>query len=243
MKAIILAAGRGRRMKELGDQLPKCLIELRGKPLLEYQLQTLRQAGIDEIALVTGYRNELFAEYDLVEFHNARWANTNMVSSLCCVESWLRSGPCIVSYSDIFYGVSAVTSLMKNKDELAITYDPNWLKLWTERFGNPLLDAETFRFNSEHRLSEIGNKPKSANEVEGQYMGLLRFTPKGWAEILRLRAELSSLERDNIHMTGILQLVLGADKIPIAAVPYLNRWGEIDSLEDLLLYEKLLALD
>ena len=61
MKAIILAAGRGSRMKELGDQLPKCLIELRGKPLLEYQLQTLRQAGIDEIALVTGYRNELFA--------------------------------------------------------------------------------------------------------------------------------------------------------------------------------------
>ena len=52
MRGIILAAGRGRRMKELGDQIPKCLIELQGKPLLEYQLRTLRQAGINEIALV-----------------------------------------------------------------------------------------------------------------------------------------------------------------------------------------------
>lgn len=243
MKAIILAAGRGSRMKELGDQLPKSLIELRGKPLLEYQLQALRKAGIDEIALVTGYRNELFAEYDLVEFHNARWADTNMVSSLSCAENWLRTEPCIVSYSDIFYEVSAVTSLMKNRDELAVTYDPNWLELWTLRFGNPLLDAETFRFNSEHRLSEIGNKPETEDEIEGQYMGLLRITPKSWAEILRLREELSSADRDSIHLTAILQLVLEAGKISITAVPYLDKWGELDSLTDLLLYERLLAKD
>ncbi len=90
MRAIILAAGRGRRMKELGDQLPKCLIKLRGKPLLEYQLNTLRQAGINKIALVTGYRDQLFMDYDLKKFHNSRWADTNMVTSLCCAEEWLH---------------------------------------------------------------------------------------------------------------------------------------------------------
>lgn len=237
MRAIILAAGRGRRMKELGDQIPKCLIELRGKPLLEYQLRTLRQAGINEIALVTGYRSQLFIDYDLAKFHNSRWAETNMVQSLCCAEEWLQAEPCIVSYSDIFYEVSAVKCLIKNQDALALTYDPNWLELWASRFANPLSDAETFRLASEYELSEIGKKPNSTNEIQGQYMGLFRITPRGWTEIRRLRAGLSPLERDNIQMTGILQMVLEEEKIAITALPYLDKWGEVDSLSDLLLYE------
>ena len=128
MRAIILAAGRGRRMKELGDQIPKCLIKLQGKPLLEYQLSALRQAGITEIALVTGYKSEMFRDYDLAKFQNTRWAETNMVESLC-YEEWLQTEPCIVSYSDIFYEVSAVKCLIDNQDLLALTYDPNWLEL------------------------------------------------------------------------------------------------------------------
>lgn len=79
MKAIILAAGRGSRMKGLTDQKPKCLVELRGKTLLEWQLKALREAGVSEIAVVTGYRRELLAAYGLTEFHNPRWAETNML--------------------------------------------------------------------------------------------------------------------------------------------------------------------
>ena len=67
MKAIILAAGRGSRMKNMTDERPKCLVELGGKPLLEYQLTALRQAGINEIAVVTGYRRELLVGYGLVD--------------------------------------------------------------------------------------------------------------------------------------------------------------------------------
>ena len=52
MKAIILAAGRGTRMKELTEEKPKCLVELDGQSLLEKQLGALRQAGIEEIRLV-----------------------------------------------------------------------------------------------------------------------------------------------------------------------------------------------
>ena len=59
MKAIILAAGRGSRMKNLTDEKPKCLAKLRGKPLLEWQLTSLREAGIEDIAIVTGYKREL----------------------------------------------------------------------------------------------------------------------------------------------------------------------------------------
>jgi choline kinase len=236
MKAIILAAGRGSRMKELTDERPKCLVELRGKALLDWQLEALRAAGITEIAIVTGYKRELLADHGLVEFHNPRWADTNMVSSLACAEEWLQTEPCIVSYSDIFYSPTAVRSLIRCLAPLAVTYDPNWLKLWTQRFGDPLLDAETFRLTPEHTLAEIGNKPTLVEEVQGQYMGLLRFTPEGWMEVQRIRSKLTLEQCDKVHMTSILQRVIDAKYLAILAVPYLGEWGEIDSVDDLNTY-------
>jgi len=236
MKAIILAAGRGSRMKDLTEERPKCLVELRGKALLDWQLEALRAAGISEIAVVTGYKRELLADRGLVEFHNARWAETNMVSSLACAEVWLEAEPCIVSYSDIFYSPTAVQSLMKSTASLAVTYDPNWLDLWTQRFGNPLLDAETFRFTPEGTLAEIGNKPKSVTEVQGQYMGLLRFTPSGWSEVRLVRAGLTPSECDRMHMTGTLQKIIEAGRVAVAAISYIGEWGEVDSEADLASY-------
>lgn len=236
MKAIILAAGRGSRMKNLTEERPKCLVELRGKALLDWQLEALRATGITEIAIVSGYKRELLTNRGLVEFHNPRWAETNMVSSLACAQDWLQAEPCIVSYSDIFYSPVAVKSLMDSCASLAVTYDPNWLDLWTQRFGDPLLDAETFRLTSEHTLTEIGNKPKSVDEVQGQYMGLLRFTPDGWAEVLRIRSGLTPEQCDKMHMTGTLQKVIDAGRVTTVAVPYSGEWGEVDSAEDLVLF-------
>jgi L-glutamine-phosphate cytidylyltransferase len=237
MKAIILAAGRGSRMKNLTDERPKCLVELRGKALLDWQLEALCATGITQIAIVTGYKRELLADRGLTEFYNARWAETNMVSSLACAQDWLQEDPCIVSYSDIFYSPMAVHALMTSEATLAVTYDPNWLGLWTRRFGDPLLDAETFRLNPDQTLTEIGNKPRSVSEVQGQYMGLLRLTPNGWKEILRIRAGLTSEECDKMHMTGTLQKVVDAGLTPVTGVPYTGEWGEVDSEQDLTIYE------
>ncbi|HYC42122.1 MAG TPA: phosphocholine cytidylyltransferase family protein [Noviherbaspirillum sp.] len=237
MKAIILAAGRGSRMKNLTDERPKCLVELRGKTLLDWQLEALRAAGVNEIGIVTGYRRELLANRGLTEFHNPRWSETNMVSSLACAEAWLKSEPCVVSYSDIFYDASAVTALSNCSASLAVTYDANWRALWEMRFGDPLLDAETFRLRPDGTLAEIGNKPKSVEEVEGQYMGLLRFTPAGWSEIARIRASLAREESDRMHMTGTLQKVIEAGRVPIVALPYKGEWGEVDNANDLAAYQ------
>jgi len=236
MKGIILAAGRGNRMKALTDKKPKCLVELNGKPLLEWQLTALRKAGIDEIAIVTGYKKEVLSGYELVEFYNPRWEETNMVSSLDCAREWLAVGPCIVSYSDIFYETSAVKSLMDSSAPLAVTYDPNWRELWEKRFGDPLIDAETFRLNTDGTLAEIGNKPDSVEDVEGQYMGLLRFTPQGWASAVKLRSALESKENDSMHMTGMLNGIIQKGILPITAIRNIGPWGEIDNQADLNLY-------
>lgn len=236
MKAIILAAGRGSRMKGLTDDRPKCLVELNGISLLDRQLQAIRNAGINDIGIVTGYRHELLSGKGLTEFHNLRWAETNMVSSLECASGWLTSEPCVVSYSDIFYEPEAVKLLMESTASLGITYDPNWLRLWERRFGDPLLDAETFRVDSNGFLQEIGNKPRSVDEVQGQYMGLLRFTPESWQKVGELRKSMSDTDRDNMHMTGTLQKMIDAHATSIYAIPYFGVWGEVDSTEDLASY-------
>ena len=236
MKAIILAAGRGSRMKNLTDECPKCLVELHGKPLLEWQLESIRDAGVREISIVTGYRRELLANRGLHEFYNPRWAETNMVSSLVCARDWLEAGPCIVSYSDIFYPPQAVVSLIECTGELAVTYDSNWLQLWESRFADPLSDAETFRMSPDKYLLEIGNQPKSVQEVEGQYMGLLRFTHGGWDEVIRIFTCLPPEARDKIHMTGMLQKVVEARSVKIECIALDGQWGEIDSNTDLEFY-------
>jgi len=239
LKAIILAAGRGSRMRNLTDDRPKCLVELRGKPLLDWQLKALHKASISEVAVVTGYKREQLIERGVTEFYNPRWQQTNMVSSLACASTWLETTPCVVSYSDIFYETSAIRSLITCPACIAVTYDPHWKSLWEKRFGDPLLDAETFRLTGDGNLAEIGNSPKNVAEIEGQYMGLLRFSPEGWSEIMQVRRSLSNHDQDAIHMTGILQKVIEAGRVSIAAVPYHGEWGEIDSADDLALYQTL----
>lgn len=240
MKAILLAAGRGSRMGALTGQRPKCLVELKGKPLLEWQLDSLRLAGLSDIAIVTGYLREMLAGRCLTEFHNSRWPETNMLSSLACAAQWLESGPCIVSYTDIFYEPSAPAALMDCGAELAVTYDVNWRQLWEKRFGDPLLDAESFRLGPGGYIAEIGNKAVSVKDIEGQYMGLLRFTPAGWDEVQRLRALMPHAEADATHITGILQRVIAAERVPVAAIPYTGVWGEIDNPSDLSLYNTII---
>lgn len=233
MKAILLAAGRGSRMLNLTDASPKCLVQLQGRALLEWQLEALRLAGVTDIAIVTGYQRERLAGYGLVEFHNPRWAQTNMLSSLACAEAWLASEPCLVSYTDIFYQPDAIRGLLASSAPLAVSYDPAWRPLWEKRFAEPLSDAETFRLDASGHLSEIGGRPCDIEAIQGQYMGLLRFTPQGWAELSRIRGEVDQARRDAMHMTGSLQRIIEAGRLPVAAVAYHGSWGEIDSEQDL----------
>ncbi len=236
MKAIILAAGRGSRMKNLTVKNPKCLVNLRGKTLLDWQLEALRGAGVTQISIVTGYKRELLLGRGLKEFNNKRWMLTNMVRSLMCADSWLSKTNCIVSYSDIFYSSDAVKLLIDSNHHLAITYDPNWKNLWTRRFDNPLIDSETFKIDEDHIITEIGNKPFSLDEIQGQYMGLLRFTPTAWLAAKKIILEKTSNEIDKIDFTSLLQDIINYGEIKIKGIPYQGEWGEFDSEKDLNLF-------
>jgi choline kinase len=125
-----------------------------------------------------------------------------------------------------------VKLLLKSTVELAVAYDPNWIELWSRRFANPLDDAETFRIDADGRILEIGLKPKTVQEVQGQYMGLLKFTPVAWAAIEQLRAGIHLGAQDKMDMTSTLQRLVELG-ISIHGVSIKSHWGEVDSDEDL----------
>ena len=239
MRAIILAAGRGSRMQHLTNDKPKGMNLLNGKTLIDHQLSAITHAGINDIAIIKGYLSEqINSEVPHTSFVNSHWATSNMVRSLTQASSWLKHHDCIISYSDIFYEASAISSLISDTHHFSITYDINWLQLWQSRFTNPLDDAETFLLTDSSFIEEIGNKTDDITRIQGQYMGLLKSTPASWKIIEQYLAQLTDSEIDQLDMTSLLQALINHTELDIKAVPYSGKWGEVDSPTDLAFYEK-----
>jgi choline kinase len=238
VRALILAAGRGSRMGARTDALPKGLLELRGRSLIARQLDALRAAGAHETALVRGYRGECL-DFGVRTFTNERWADTNMVSSLLCASEWLRAGPCVVSYADLVYPPEAPRRLFAAQDDVALLYDVNWRALWEQRFADPLDDAETLRIDGEGRVLEIGRRARDYARIQGQYMGLFRFSPRGAERFVERVQALAPAARDRLDMTSAFELCVQAGET-IRAVPYDGWWCEVDSAGDLDVAERIL---
>lgn len=235
--AIILAAGRGSRMGELTINTPKGLIGPPGETSIERQLKNLRKVDLEEIRIVTGYLGSHFDKLGTQTIHNGEWENSNMVYSLITAFEWAQSfEQVLVSYADIFFPIDALEKIMNQNNDIAILYDVNWLKTWTERFSDPLSDAETFKVDSTGNLLEIGQKPISITEIEGQYMGLLSFSKHGWKIFFDFIFGLPLFKQMSIDMTSALNLFLRKEESPVKCIPFSGLWGEIDSKSDLEIY-------
>lgn len=235
MKAIILAAGRGSRMNQLTQDHPKCMVKFKNRTLLDWQVSALSGAGIGDISLVGGYKKEKISHPKISQiFFNEKWSETNMVYSLFCADQWL-DGDFVVSYSDIFYEDEVVKKLLRSDAEIAITYDKNFAQLWLQRSENPLSDLETFKIDEKSFLLEIGQKPQNISEIEGQFMGLIKFTKTGWK---KAKEVLKNYEIAKLDCTSALQILL-KNNLKIKAVAIDSTWGEVDNARDLELYERI----
>lgn len=231
-RAIILAAGRGSRMGEATASKPKCLNILAGKQLLEWQLQSLRNADINDITIVRGYRSEMIkGNFSVID--NKRWSETNMVSSLFCVPS--NDGATIISYSDIVYAPEHIRRLNLSQHDITITADKYWEDLWKLRFEKPLDDAETFR-SKNGELLEIGGKTNNIKDIEAQYMGLIKLSHKGWRIMHDLYESFSDAKKDKMDMTNMLNELL-ENKVSINVVFVEGKWCESDDYSDIVAYE------
>ncbi len=236
MNTIILAAGKGDRLKPYTNNLPKCLVTLAEKSILEWQLDVISKSSMSKINIVVGYKREKILKLNDKRikkiYVNKNFHETNMVKSLLEAKE-LFNNDLIVSYSDIIYSTEIFTKLINSKFKNAIIIDLDWLKLWSKRFKNPLSDAETLKYDTLFNLKEIGKKSNNLNQIMGQYIGLMKFDRK--ALNLILKYDFDKKINNQMYMTDLIGLI--SKEIEIKVIPIKRGWVEIDTKRDLILYQ------
>lgn len=241
MKAVILAAGQGTRLRPLTDDRPKCLVEYRGRPLIDHILDALETCGVSPIVIVSGYRADVLQEHvddrGVRLVRNADFASTNMVMSLFSAEHELDED-LIISYADIVYRPEIVRALMAEPSDLAITIDLDWRSLWTRRMEDPLTDAETLKLDEGGRVLDLGRKPESPDEIQGQYMGLIKMRRPALAAARTLfhgmdrTATYDGKPFREMYMTTFIRALIAAG-LTCQSVPVRGGWLEVDTPSDL----------
>ena len=252
-KLIILAAGQGVRLRPFTNNRPKCMVEIHGKPLIQWQIEAARQSGVNDIVIVTGYFGDVIDLNGVTYVENPRYAETNMVETLFCASSYFTS-PLIVSYGDIIYEANVLDLILEGTDQVSVVVDSLWRSYWEERFSDALLDAETLILDEDGHILEIGQSPSTFSEIQAQYIGLTAYRDDGLKALCELYdrekndyergSRLIRSDRDMPHlfMTDLLQGLINNGQ-RIMSVPISGRWLEVDTPLDLELARKCMILD
>lgn len=250
MRLIVLAAGQGTRLRPLTDDRPKCLVEVAGRSLLDWQLDAGRRVGISDAVVVGGYHIERLADRPVRLIANPEYASTNMVRTLFCARD-LFGDSFVMSYGDIAYSSDILRAVVESKAPISVAVDRAWRPYWERRFDDPLSDAETLTLDGEGHITDIGQKPKRIEDIMAQYIGLVAFRGQGVRALLDAYAAAedeggdgssvfgSKRSLDKLYMTDLLQgLIRRGEKL--TAVKIDGGWVEVDSQRDLAVAEELI---
>ena len=232
-RALILAAGRGSRLGELTKKIPKTLLPIGNSNCFDTQIKIYKELNFTQISVVTGFSSEFFVKYkDINIIHNDNWSNSNMLTSMLISYDFAPSTIDIISYGDIIFEPDAVTKMLDSRNDIGILYDTNFLEYWRKRNDNPLSDLEDFMISPEGKILKIGTKPTHLGAIQGQYMGVLRITSKGWKEIFEFIKTNQIQIQNNMSITEFLShfILKGGS---VYGVPFSGKWCEIDTSKDL----------
>ncbi len=182
MRAIIIGAGRGRRLMPTTADAPKCFAEVGGRRLIDWALQAMSGADIDDICFIGGYRIEAVrAAYPQFTFReNADWENNNILVSLMYAED-LMDEPFVCTYSDTLFTADVVKRLLANPADIALSVDTDWLARYEHRSEHPPTDAE--KVTVANGLVTQIHRDIDPAVAHGEYTGLAKFTPQGAAAL------------------------------------------------------------
>lgn len=251
MKAIILAAGMGTRLGKYTENLPKCMLEFNGKPLIEQQVETLQKAGINDISIVRGYNADKIQIPDVKYYHNPDYATTNMVETLFCAEKELDgSDDVLVCYADILYEPNVLHNIIESKVEVGVAVDEDYWEYWQARSDEPEKDMESLIINDE-KIVELGNTKCTREEAQVRYVGLIKFSKIGVQKLKEVYHQnkqqyyhleqpwLRSKSFKKAYMTCILQALINAGQ-EVKPIITSRGWLEFDTVEDYEKYTKWL---
>jgi len=236
--AVILAAGRGTRMKGLTEELPKPMLPVAGRPLLEHIVETLRTAGIERLVLITGYRSERIEEYFGdgrrfgVEIAYRRQAvRDGTARALVLARDAIAERDFVLAWGDILaeprnYPRLVETFVRLSADGLLAV---NWVE-------DPCRGAAVY-VDSRHRIERIVEKPPPGTATTNwNNAGIAVFR----AQIFEYAAKVGKSPRGEYEIPDALAAMLEAG-LGLYAFPLEGFWSDVGTPQDLARVERLLS--
>jgi choline kinase len=182
---VIIAAGRGSRLQNETDEIPKTLVEIMGRPMLDWILEAFASAGLSrqDVVFVCGYRAEVikarYPEFTYVTNHD--WQNNNILLSLLMARDYLKDG-FVSTYGDIVYEGAVVQKLVKSPADIALGCDTAWRRRYVGRTQHPETDAEKLRADGA-RVVELSRTIPS-EQADGEFIGVMKLSPAGASDFV-----------------------------------------------------------
>jgi choline kinase len=180
VRAVIIGAGRGSRLGRNTDEIPKTLVPVMGRPMLDWILEALASAGFarKDIVFVCGYAEEIVrARYPEFTFvRNEDWANNNILLSLLCAREHLDAG-FVSTYADIVYEGAIVRQLVASPADVCLGCDTAWRRRYIGRTQHPETDAEKLRADGA-RVLEI-SRTVASEAADGEFIGVMKLNADG----------------------------------------------------------------
>lgn len=258
--AIIPAAGFEKQLLPLIEDKPKCLLDIKGKTILERQVGALNECNIKEIALVRGYKKEAIALPNIRYYDNDRYEETGELFSIFCAESEMK-GRTIVLYGDIIFDNTILEKLLKSPADIALVVDLAWQDQQQRglqpahinpdlvTLADPPGKSYFSRFvmpEGNHQILKIG-RDLPHDQTHGEFIGMAMFSEKG-TQALRdcYRASQEQYKSTGFHEAGSFSKASFTDLLQelidrghrVDAVPIFKGWMEVDSFEE---YQKAWA--
>jgi choline kinase len=230
VKAVILAAGQGTRIRSVHGEHPKCLIEVDNTTILDHQLDSLSLAGIRDVAIVVGYEKEQIINHvmnrkgrNLQRIHfieNPAFAITNNIYSLWLALEWLRGDSFIVLNADVIFDAEILDIAVRSKSPISMIVDP----LWRDETMKVIIHGNRVMQMSKKILRE---------HFSGTYIGITVFSKTIQPRFFDKMSSLISAGRVNdFFNVAVQELVDEGVHVGYTSTDGL-AWAEIDDPTDL----------
>lgn len=225
MQAVIMAAGKGSRLGELTKGMPKAFVEIKGKKLIEYNIDLLHSFGIHDIIIVTGYRNDVFEELlkdkDGIRLvYNPFYETINVLGSFFVGMNNLTDD-FIYMHADTLCAPKILENLVKLKADINLPVMFSFC------------DEEAMKVRTENgKIVEI-SKQIPLQKSEGEFIGIASFKKKVIPKIKQHTKKLMEEKDFTSYFEGVIQRLIDYEDFEIALESTDNEfWCEIDFMED-----------
>ena len=198
-KAVVLAATRGRALDSLTADKPKCMLDIRGEPLLRRSVRSMNEAGIKDITVVCGYKSEAVDLPNIRKVINPDYQTSGEVASLAWALDVLEA-PALIAYGDILFQDYILDQLLQSEADITLVVDANWQ---VHRKDAPKHKPDLVRcsraFSEDLFLDEAEitlerfTAPGEAAQAHGEWVGLAKLSERGLA---LLRTEMAAMDGD-----------------------------------------------